>query len=104
MSSPHPVPSQAAHVIHSFTDTAGPTVNGLADEWGNQLAELVPQLLPWAIGYMLLMWGLDWVVDKVAGRLPGWGSGGAAATSIVFEDEGGAIVRHGNSYSRMRKT
>lgn len=61
---------------------------------------LMVTALPFVIGYVLLMWLVDYVLD----HLPWGGTSGGGPGSIVSEDEFGMIVNTNRGYVRMRRT
>lgn len=59
-------------------------------------APLIPQLLPFIVGYVVLMWGVDYVID----HLPG---GGVSASEFA-DDEYGTIWTNPKTGKMTRMT
>lgn len=77
---------------------AGSSISQAAGKLVDAFAPMIPQVLPWLIGYMLLMLAVDWVID----HSPFAGAGGSAGPGVEILSEGpdGAAIRYTDGYGR----
>lgn len=97
MTAPLPVPGLPGST--NLGTYAGSAIGDATHKLVHAFAPMIPQVLPFAVGYMLLMVAVDWVMDHAPFIGNAGGSAGPGVT-ILSEGPDGMAVQYTDGYGR----